>query len=397
MFSINQYVSDWIEQFEFKDRDIVSSMLKRLEIVDQHEFESDLQVQLQGMIDDAEKVVIVPVRELINEDECYYPQVSNDLKAIGSKLTAGSLMQYNPMLIEPSVQPGSEAIIANIITQLERRNQNKVITGRNKKNPSIDDIRINKCSKLILVEDITASGDQLYAFIKSILLNRTINSWVSGGCMEIAVLCYMSSDKAKSKISTIKQKITFDSIKKYPTFYDLNSEEVNKYLYLIGKYSHKNEKLMLGYGDVLGRCIFSHSVPNSLPAFFWRSVKKWKPNGAIPVKAKEWFALFPGRSISEVLKHEFKEDRNRDVTNRQAQFQILYLLNVDVNINTVRQVSRASKLGMARCKVLIDGLIRNGFLDSKNKITNEGVEELNYLKKEVISVEFNHEYYYPVA
>ena len=240
MLSNNPHVKFWIDQFNFEDRQVAKDLLDELEYIPTVKLLSEIEAELIEIINNTDKVAIIPVRELFSDDECYFPKNLNEInsylndqslkidsksinaikgKSTGVGITQKDIDGFNPILLHPTKQPGSEALIANLITQLKRRYPRKIVTGGRDINPSIIDLRRERCNKLILVDDVIGSGQRMTDFILSLVKNKTINSWVSGNKIELIIICYMKSTKASKKLSKIKQKIVINSIEKFPTFY----------------------------------------------------------------------------------------------------------------------------------------------------------------------------------
>jgi hypothetical protein len=416
MLSNNPHVKFWIDQFNFEDRQVAKDLLDELEYIPTVKLLSEIEAELIEIINNTDKVAIIPVRELFSDDECYFPKDLNEInsylndqslkidsksinaikgKSTGVGITQKDIDGFNPILLHPTKQPGSEALIANLITQLKRRYPRKIVTGGRDINPSIIDLRRERCNKLILVDDVIGSGQRMTDFILSLVKNKTINSWVSGNKIELIIICYMKSTKASKKLSKIKQKIVINSIEKFPTFYELNGSLLRVYEELIEKYSNKSEGSPFGYDKTFGSAIFEHSIPNNIPAIFWRDVHKWSPGGKGVIHKGKWRSLFSGRTVSAVIKQGVKSSKSMSFNNRVKLNLVLKALRDEVGVNTIRQLAKYLGWEITVCKDIVARLKMNLLIDSQSKITSLGLAELAYLEKSYELIDFNKENYYP--
>jgi len=418
MLSNNPHVQFWINQFNYEDRRLAKCFLDEFEYISTDKFISEIENLLIELISGTkDNVAILPIRELLNKEECYYPSGIDDVKyyidykeadleskslrylkqkGVRKTLTKNEIEKFNPILLNPLSMPGSESIIANIVTQLKRRYRSRIITGKYDRNPSIDDLRKNKCRHLILVDDVIGSGDRLFDFILSISKNTTINSWISGGILKLSVVSYMKSKQSEKYLKKLKQKFKCIYAYQFPTFYELEESERETYTYLVNKYSNKNEKNPLGYKETFGKAIFGHSIPNNTPPIIWRYVKKWKPLGGGVKHIGEWQAIFPSRSMPDLIKHSINENVIENQQNRAKIRVVLTIFKDEIGINTARQLARRLGWNTSMSNDVISKLQIYGLLDKKLKITDMGLRELNYLESVSKHIEFNKDKYYPI-
>lgn len=418
MLAISPYANDWLSQFNFEDRSVARRLLNNIKYVTTERFVSEVETLLVEILDYSSCVALYPVRELIFDDESYYPDclshieeylsvqgIAKDSKSLNmmkEKVSRRSVSDadfycFNPILMNPIENPGSEAIVANLITQLTRRYKSRVLVGGRGKAPSLKDLREKKCRTVVFVDDVVGSGQRLFDFIKCFVRNKTINSWVSGGFLRLVAVSFMKSPGSTSILSSIKQPVEFLSVHEFPTFHDLDELDLLELSSLINKYSHNRERSPFGYDDTFGSAIFEHSVPNNTPAILWRNVVKWRPNGSGVLHSGSWRALFPNRSVPDEIKQSFRRDLIAPARNRSRLKLVLRICRDAPSTNTVRQISRSLKLDLAVVKNLVYRLKSNGLLDEKNKITASGLNELDYLETINEDIEFNSENYYPLS
>ncbi|MCE7546069.1 hypothetical protein LZV53_16055 [Klebsiella michiganensis] len=290
MMSKFQSTQKWLSQFLLSHRKIAEQLLDNLIFINTTDMMEDLKFLIKGIISEKDKVAILPIREL-RDDEYVYSLDDKD---------------KNPVLQTSNEALGSEAFISNLYTQLNR--ENNVIFHMQKKevesewydvSPSLNYLSEKKYTKLLLIDDLIGSGDRVQKYLENIFNHKTIKSWVSGGFLEIYIVAYMASDigieKINKRIKNLKG-IHLNYLHKAPTFHDVVG--CDDILELCKSYASKNNKYPLGYKDCAVRVIFGHSAPNNIPAILHSStLKKFKASDRSVSNSSAWHALFHKRVI----------------------------------------------------------------------------------------------------
>lgn len=161
-------------------------------------------------------------------------------------------------------------------------------------NPTIKQLKSEKISRIVLVDDGINSGHRIIKFMKNDIF-RFIRSCYSYKLCSIEVLSFFAYKSGIDYINS-KSKIISNFINK---IFINNKTCFNnpKYKVLFEKYSEKITKqtIPLGFENTNGNIIFEHGIPNSLPPIFWDYGKR-----------KSWIPLFPNRGISIELVQYFK-------------------------------------------------------------------------------------------
>jgi hypothetical protein len=414
MLGNNTHVQQWINQFDFEDQRMARAFLNEFEFISTDEFVSEIESTLEQKIIHSNKVALLPVRALISKDECYFPQKVEDLNTyinfsdgdinseslkecrehLARAVSVEKIDTFNPIFIHPTENPGSEAIIGNLITQLCRKHRQKVVVGNNDRSPSVNDLRVSKCDELILIDDVIGSGDRVADFIKSILMNKTLKSWVSLGYMKLTVVSFMRSNSSYERLEKSKFKFNVEHNRDYPTFNDLEDDLISVYRELITKYTNKKEQFSFSYGHIFGRALFEHSIPNNTPSLIWRNVRKWKNPGYGAARVGVWNAVFPNRAMPNLIKQSIKDLYKHKRSRKHKMLAVLSLCD-EVKIDKkLSDLSTRLDSPVAEITELVAVLQQIGLLDTALDLTVEGNAELNYLGNNHNPIVFSKENYY---
>jgi hypothetical protein len=399
----------WLSQFLPEDKRTAENLLDQLVYISTEDVVNALGERVSTLIARYNKVAIFPVRELMQiEDNDIEKQEQSDtyddLEVGETSPIMESYFQLDDDDAVPVVQPnditlGSEAFVSNLVTQLGRRNRDKVISPEgNTLNPTINNLRSEKVDSLILVDDLIGSGNRTKEFLKAVYLHPTIKSWLSGKHIEIHVISYMASKQGKLLVEQWckkHEKSTLHVLNKCPML-NTNDEAI---IDLCKRYVDKKEKFPIGYGSNPVRVVFSHSAPNNLPALLFRDRTKLKAKDAsLRPYIKSWKALFPRRALVESLKTELSEAI--PVTSIQQQLkELLYIVssNSGINVNSLNEHFSGTDGQRNLCK---DRCIDFGWLRESNSqlfLTDNGEKELVFINKNnnLKVIANNEDNYYP--
>jgi hypothetical protein len=379
---------NWLEQFLPSDRKTAEKLLDQLVYITTDDVMSALGKSIDELINDFNSVAIFPVRELIKDP------------------TEQSYFDLDDDNVIPIVQPsgihlGSEAFVSNLITQLSRRNIEKVISlESSKKDPTINNLREKRVNSLILVDDLIGSGNRTKKFLELIYKHPTIRSWMSGKKIEIHIVAYMASEKGENLINNWCSKYRNSKLHvlNHCPMLDINHLDI---INLCTRYADKKERFPIGFADNPVRVVFSHSAPNNLPAILYRNKDKLKTkDAALRGKVSLWVALFPRRALTENLKTELSEAKPISSIN--------YLLKELLQI--VRQNPKASLASLNKyfsgttaqlnlCKIRC---ISFGWLlevSNTLALTSDGEKEIAFLNNhnKLKIIDNNENNYYPTS
>ncbi|EGQ9186044.1 hypothetical protein F8Y89_23790 [Vibrio parahaemolyticus] len=376
----------WLSQFMPEHRDIAETLLDNLLVVSSEEMRNDLKVFIEGLATEgSEKAALLPIRE-VSEGESIYDSEDHT---------------RTPLLQASEESLGSEAFISNLYTELTRSKPMQFLQQRNGDRsfpPSISFLRENKYKHLFLVDDLIGSGDRVVSYLDALLNNKTINSWVSYGFLRIHIVSFMATKRGYAVVSSAirrRKNITLNVMHRAPSLTDL--PESDDILQLCRAYAKKGTRYPLGYKDSAVRVVFTHSAPNNLPSILYQNVhKKYRPDNVPSLKATQWIALFPRRSIPNQFKQDIVMLKERNSPRYDLKRLIIL---VSEKVNSRETLAIVMNKQSAYIQILIDLGIRFGLLKEERtglSVTSMGQVELQSKSLTNHPIERNKNFYYPV-
>jgi hypothetical protein len=377
-------VQPWIKQFLPKDRALAKQLVDELMYYETSHVFREISLMTKDQMSPYSRVGVIPVRELKDKTESYFPQDNN--KA--------------PLIQSSEEYLGSEAYVSNVITQLSRYNVKKIIR-KDGKAPSLNELIHRKVKALILVDDLIGSGKRVCDFLDAIYRNEKIKNLICQNKIKVHIVAFMASEIGEASIyQWAKEKhvsINMTVINKCPTFHNLLLSE--SYLKLCKDYSFRGERKPIGFQDTAVRVVFEHSAPNNLPTIFYKDITKYFPkNSEITGLNKSWSALFSGRAVFEEFKYQASNTKTKRPVSKIINL-ILKTLSSASPMN-LRSLSDLTGLNSLDLKNYITLCEKFKMLEDKNglvSITQQGVIELESLSNIKKPIEINTELYYPAA
>lgn len=268
-------ISGWLDRFRDRDRSLVAGMLLALRFVPHDDYAGWLRGEIDK-IGSSGCIALYSVRKLPTNTS-YWDKSGNPI-------------------VRPGQSQGSEDFVYSILSASVKGSKRSRFD-----HPGLSDLKKNKISTIVLVDDSIGSGDRISKFIAAMMMSKTFRSWWSYGLIRFKIVSYARNSSGEENILNAvcgsnhfvrkyprKQKIAFSSEYLYSERAIENQwgEFYNEFCELCLKNENIPEGYRLGYDNVMSNLVFFHSVPNNIPGIFWCQNEKWT-------------ALFPGRSLPE--------------------------------------------------------------------------------------------------
>lgn len=274
---------EWLAQFEENDRSAAAKLLGLVTLVSSDEFRSGL----TALLDDRLKAGAHPVA-LYNEAERGHRKgVPHRLFEEPRRRVKRAIGRSGPELVPRQrnidEEVGSEAVVANILTQFQRTREHWVSLS-----PGPDIIRERQIRRFVLVTDFIGSGDRALRFLDSAWRVRSVRSWWSrrartGWCFEVVAFAALPTGMARVERHPCQPRVTARLVA--PTIRSAFLPGEARLLEDLCHHYPVGTPNPLGHGDGAALIAFAHSMPNNAPAVFWSRAKGWKP-------------LFPARTTT---------------------------------------------------------------------------------------------------
>lgn len=272
----------WLSNFHVSEEASARLLLNSIELVGQDDLRAGLTDVIARLSMTAPTpIALVPARELA-KGQAYFPPGRDS----------------QPRMLLSSSFPGSEAIVANILTGVRRAGEN---SGPYVAAPSLKNMRKALCRTILIVDDFSGSGDRIVRFFEGVKRHRTVRSWLSYGKVEFRVAVYAATQVALRRLARVfsPDRVHVHTI--CPTFAsrEWGEDERDRVVALCRKYkSSAIEAPALGYGETGGLMAMSHSAPNNLPVVLWQMHRAgspgWEPffcDKAVPADIQSYFGM----------------------------------------------------------------------------------------------------------
>lgn len=255
----------WLSNFDPADQPSARLLLDSLEFIGQDELRSGLQKIARTISEQVPRpIALIPVRAL-SQGQQYY---GSDRNAQPRLLLSGSL-------------PGSEAIVANIITGLRRQDES---LGPFVASPSLRNLREARCRSIAFIDDLCGSGERMRAFYEGVRKHPTLLSWKSYRLIQYHAVAYAMTQAARLRLTKFFGKDFVHPYRSCPSFDNQHwtKEEKERIEDICRRYANTRIAVNpLGYGEARALIVFSHCAPNNLPVILWQrdgpSTARWHP------------------------------------------------------------------------------------------------------------------------
>lgn len=294
-------VQSWLRQFSLHDQRLAADLLEAFCFISRDEFATGLKklVISQAKLIDG-PIALYTERELDGSEDkssrLFYEPEGSPRRAYGN----------GPLPIQPSSpdrpEVGSEGIVAQLITELCRREPKRFIN-----HPGPDLIRKHKVRALWVLTDFVGSGKRAYNYLSAAWRIRSIRSWNSGKFIQLGVIAYAMTPSGQSHIKRHPCRPLTAFVQPCPTIFTaFRRAETEAYVKLCKHYDpirplataaeeEKNDFLgFLGTGALIA---FAHGAPNNCPRIFHKTSKR-----------TGWIPLFPARVTADLPTSEFGQN-----------------------------------------------------------------------------------------
>ena len=364
----------WLEGFAREDREAARDMVRGLTIISFSDFKHEIEQLIYSQSRQVEgPIALFNVREAshVRSDQAHPNFIDSDLV--------------------PRCKPiGSEGHMASIITGVVRSDKGKFFSQ-----PDIESMRQSRCSLIVLVDDLIASGKRVSEYIETLLKKPSLRSWVSLEYTRFHVITFAGLDTGVRRIQRLKCRPRVFSVIECPSFMRLpwKQERRTAVRNLAEKYASKTSwrNIPLGYDRCMVSLVFEHGCPNNAPPILWAEGRK--PDA--------WHPLFPNRVFTHQLPDVFPPEIARgdprsalievgqqrlahtvDQPSLKADKHRLVLLGLIAKGQRKNAaLTFATGLSNKSLERILEDFMRCNWITTSRRITSSGVSELRYARK----------------
>lgn len=283
---------------------------------------------------------------------------------------------------------GSEARVAHIVRQMC-----KTQPGRLLPQPSIEELLERRVDRILLIDDIVASGTRTRNYLDQIWRDASIKSWWSYKKLCFDVVAYAGTVHGLRRVRVHPSKPKLHVHRYCPTIDGLPWQPARRRqaVAVCERYTeiHRLPKgYGLGFGKVGALLVFEHGCPNNVPSIFWANSRDDKTS---------WQPLFPQKAITTELGSVFPDElvarapisvlldagqkriaaALRNVIDRPLPEDIVVMLSLlGRGVHRVEALTHATGLTIRQCSAVLETCIEAGLVSPTWRLTELGRAEL---------------------
>lgn len=270
------------------------------------------------------------------------------------------------VVFDDPIAPGSEAIVANIITATRRipKFRPKLTTGLD-----LGALRKERARSILIVDDFSGSGKRLLEFGRALKRHSTIRSWQSYHLLDIHIVVYTATKEALAVLRRSYGEGKVHFARPCPTFG--NADWSNKQLAdvegLCRKYGRAKSNFALGFMQSRALAVLPWTAPNNLPFILWNS----RPS---------WHSLFEGKVVpSELLELFSRRSEDRPIPtdlSAGAALRLGHVLDaIQLRIRDAGDIAEAKNMSFAEVERLLATGYNLGLIGATGRLTERGLAE----------------------
>jgi hypothetical protein len=366
----------WLTNFTLSERATASLLLNSLELVGQDALRDGLLDLISGLPGRLPTpIALVPVRAPA-PGQAYFPP-GRDTR---------------PRLLLPQSFPGSEALIANILTGARRAggSPNPFVAS-----PSLANMRAAQCGSILLVDDFSGSGEQIVKFWRGFKAHPTLRSWLSYRRITYHVAVFAATQTAHKRLARTFGIDRVHIHQMCPTIYSPGWAEDDRQAVIELCEQYRSEALAtpaLGHAGTGGLLALSHSAPNNLPVILWQQYRAghpgWQPffvDKGVPNDIRPLFALTDDERRRASALRRLGQPKLEDVdwtqlASSDAQNMMLVLAAVARRPRDRHVVAEFTGLSLPVARNAINLCIALQLVDRSLHLTDRGRAEIRHAK-----------------
>lgn len=359
----------WLAQFDPPDAPLAAKIIDSLRFAPSGDVLAGVRRLIESLVDSGQVVHPTALLPALSIEDIEFPR--------------GAPTPQSPVVFadfDPSQglsgAPGSEALMANVIREI-----NRAAPKLYARHPiTLKKLRDRRVRNIVVVTDYIGSGQQILDYVGTWTRNSTIRSWRSGGFIKIIVVAYAVTPEGRSLVEASPAVSQLEYLEIAPTVYDWNLVLKNPDIVELCSRYAKRAGLSgdpMGYRGSGGLFVSALSVPNNLPAILIRQSPTWTPffhgRSARSELSDELGTYTPGADYAALLRGR----RQTRLAARVDEDAIpvrwrMFVVALALLPASEDQLARAMGISVSECRTLLDTLKRLGLVDGMGKVTPGG-------------------------
>ncbi|CAM8665651.1 hypothetical protein MCEMSEM18_01411 [Comamonadaceae bacterium] len=386
-----QNAIDWLNQMDELDRPVASQWLDDLRLVDSQSFNQKLRKfvhERASKVSGGRPIALYVERELaqrkgLSQFAFWQKNTKNPITGKRALRSFGPAVKFKLLASQRTTRPeaGSEAIVANLMTGLQRAHRKEYYL-----NAGPDEFRRRSIRTVFVVTDFIGTGDRAWKFLNAFWRMPTIKSWRSTGLVQFHILAYSATAEGVAHVRSHPIQPEVHWLAPCPTIRTLYTEsDANRIKEVLVKYDpvDKHPIDSLGYRGQGAMLIFSHGCPNNAPRALYKADSDWIPlfvgrSNTLPIfnnqdsleKRERAFALLHTGRRSMVLSSAAWTGDGHE--------RLLVLAALKSGHRFRERVAEVTGLDLSCVDAAMDSLKALGWVAASGVLTAEGRTNLQY-------------------
>lgn len=413
---------DWLNQFSPNDIKTVEGWLNKLMVIDAELFRSEMLVHIRHhaqLLSPTRPIALYVERELrkhLGKSQYAFHEKQIKSTASGRRVfrSYGPAAKIKVIQQTRTVMPeiGSEGLIANFLTQLQRDNRERFMLNAG---PDLIRKARREIKVAFVVCDFIGTGNRVNSFLDAFWQMPTVKSWSSLKLLKFHVLAYSGTHEGIAAVRTHPSKPEVHWIAPCPTIdteYSATEANVLREIFINHDPIDHDPVESLGYGGQGAMLVFAHGCPNNAPRVLYkknsRGRNKWKPllrergntlkNLGDYDKKKRRLSKFD-RLVPETLASKLRGA----AFSLEGIDRLLVLTALKAGHRFNEDIAHATSMNLPDVDKAINVLQQLGWISNRNRLTSEGHRNLTLAgpiklkNKHATSGLFDERVYYPKA
>lgn len=379
----------WLAKIEVGDRMIISRWLDDLKLVDANDFRRKLIAlinrEAQRLSPDR-PIALYAERELARRlgktQYAFHQRPTRGPDGALRQRSYGSAAKFKVLQSTRTVRPeaGSEAIVANLLTQLQRGMSSRFVL-----NPGPDEYRAKRISTAFVVTDFVGTGNRTWSFLDAFWRMPTVRSWRSLGLVSFHVLAFSATSRGAVHVARHPIKPEVHWVAACPTidtFYVAYEADKLKQALIRNDPRDHHPVDSLGYGGQGAMLVFAHGCPNNAPRLLYIGARSRPPLFSQRANLMEHFAE-PARSptsaklFEQLATNPAHATRLREAhTSVAGQERLLVLAALKAGHKLREQLALRTGLDLRNVELALASLRTIGWVSERNSLTDAGHRNL---------------------
>jgi hypothetical protein len=378
----------WLGQFAASDQPLAIDLLRAMTLVSSGQFVERLRAVILRQIEEGETPVGLYVERELGHRKGIPHRLFKETKTKIKRAIGGG-----PAIVQPTKaydrSVGSEGLVAHLVSEICRENPKVAFLQ-----PGPNLIRKYKIRRFILVTDYIGSGQRAWRYLQAAWRVRSVRSWWSARAakgLSFEVVAYAASPSGRFAVEHHPCRPDIHVAISCPTIDTVfGNERRTAIKSLCFRYSAvKDRDEVLGYGSVGALIAFAHGIPNNAPLILHKRGSGWTPLFALRITSKTRSTFSKDDDEPDLIRERLVQMRQTTLAKgdwiglAKPRTRLLLMVMAALSQRPRHNDAISSRTGLTHIDVkqALDRALSYGWIDGRNRLTDEGQAQLAHARK----------------